>query len=202
MKPRSSSGVVVRFLRAQLAAGQRIRLTVVTDSMRPLLHPGDYVWIEQVPHSQLLPGDVITYVWQGAIYTHRLIAHHGHVCSTKGDRAMYADPTIAPDAILGRVVAFQHSGHHPVRPTGWCWWTMGRTVTSHALFNGQWQTAFQRFRVRHLWLAPPARRLAVFVHTLYTVGIKGFWRWWLRVQPPYGIEDPPGSTELPGEYSR
>lgn len=100
--------LVADLLRASLAEGQMPFLTVSSGSMRPLLHSGDKVGVQQVTVDQLRPGDVVVVCHESALYTHRFygVRHNGQarLLLTRGDRVGRFDPLWHEDQLLGRAV--------------------------------------------------------------------------------------------------
>ena len=87
----------------------RSLLTVVTGSMEPSLHTGDYIYVKKVPADELEVGDVITFRSEegevsGKLVTHRIIeiTPEGDFI-TKGDANTIADSKrIRQDQIIGK----------------------------------------------------------------------------------------------------
>jgi signal peptidase I len=87
----------------------RSLLTVVTGSMEPSLHTGDYIYVKKVPADELEVGDVITFRSEesdvsGKLVTHRIIeiTPEGDFV-TKGDANTIADSKrIRQDQIIGK----------------------------------------------------------------------------------------------------
>lgn len=89
----------------------RSLLTVVTGSMEPSLHTGDYIYVKKVPADELEVGDVITFRSEesdvsGKLVTHRIIeiTPEGDFV-TKGDANTIADSKrIRQDQIIGKYI--------------------------------------------------------------------------------------------------
>jgi len=87
----------------------RSLLTVVTGSMEPSLHTGDYIYVKKVPADELEVGDIITFRSEesdvsGKLVTHRIIeiTPEGDFV-TKGDANTIADSKrIRQDQIIGK----------------------------------------------------------------------------------------------------
>lgn len=87
----------------------RSLLTVVTGSMEPSLHTGDYIYVKKVPADELEVGDIITFRSEesdvsGKLVTHRIIeiTPEGNFV-TKGDANTIADSKrIRQDQIIGK----------------------------------------------------------------------------------------------------
>lgn len=96
----AAAGFVVYAQKLQL-------LTVQTGSMRPSIDPGDVVAVKNVPHVDLVVGDVITFMPDGKNYsvTHRLraIDRKNSRFITQGDANTGVDESIRFDQVIGRV---------------------------------------------------------------------------------------------------
>lgn len=96
--------------RSSLAAAGRLRLSVISDSMAPLVRRGDAVWVAPAEPAVLRHGDVIVVQREDELVTHRLVAVRDEMWFTKGDSVSSLDPPVNTDAILGRVVAVERDG--------------------------------------------------------------------------------------------
>ena len=88
-------------------ANGSLRLTVISDSMRPLLQTGDVAVVHSVDPGVLQPGDVVVIQRDGEWITHRLVAVDGHGWHTHGDNTRYLDETASADQVVGRVIAIE-----------------------------------------------------------------------------------------------
>jgi Peptidase S24-like len=86
-----------------------LRLTVTTNSMRPLLRAGDRVVVQPIDPYALRPGDVIVVQRGGEWITHRLVAADAHGWRTHGDNACYGDEAASAAQIVGRVIAIERN---------------------------------------------------------------------------------------------
>ena len=84
-----------------------LRLTVTSDSMRPLLRAGDVVVVQPIEPRALQPGDVVVAQRNGEWITHRLVAIDERGWHTHGDNTRYADEAAGADEIVGRVIAIE-----------------------------------------------------------------------------------------------
>ena len=86
-----------------------LRLTVTSDSMRPLLRVGDVVVVQPADPHILQPG-VVVVVQRGSQWTtHRLVAVDGHGLHTHGDNTRFADEPVSTDQLVGRVIAIERT---------------------------------------------------------------------------------------------
>lgn len=126
---------VLSLVQARLAAGQPVRLTVAGQSMRPLLHPGDHLWIEPLPAQGARRGDLLA-IWRtDDIVTHRLVAVAPGICYTRGDNCLSLDPPTPIRTVPGRVVIVERDRalldmrrppwHQTNRLLGWLGWIAG-----------------------------------------------------------------------------
>jgi signal peptidase I len=91
-------------------ATDRLRLTITSDSMRPLLRTGDVVVVQPIDPLTLQPGEVIVVQRGGEWITHRLVAMDERGWHTHGDNTTYADEAARADQIVGRVSAIERGG--------------------------------------------------------------------------------------------
>jgi hypothetical protein len=93
-------------LRDCLAGFDRLRLTVSGDCMRPALHPGDTVVLAPARTTRPRFGDVVLLRHPAGLRLHRLIwSPPGLRWRTKGDRAVFCDPSLARADLLATVIA-------------------------------------------------------------------------------------------------
>ncbi|MET0553398.1 MAG: nucleotidyltransferase family protein [Vicinamibacteria bacterium] len=93
-------------LRDCLAGFDRLRLTVTGDCMRPALHPGDTVVLAPVRSAPPRFGDVVLLRHPAGLRLHRLIwSPPGLRWRTKGDRAVFCDPSLGRADLLATVIA-------------------------------------------------------------------------------------------------
>ena len=98
--------VVRDVLRQDQAAGP-LRLPVVSDSMRPLLRAGDWIFVEAVTPALLQLGDIIVAQRGAELITHRLLARDGAGWLTHGDNTRVLDRVVPAEEIVGRVSAIE-----------------------------------------------------------------------------------------------
>ncbi len=94
--------------RAAGASGS-LRLTVISNSMRPLLRAGDGVVVQQIDPDALQPGDVIVVQRGGEWITHRLVTVDERGWHTHGDDTIYGDEAASAAQIVGRVIAIERN---------------------------------------------------------------------------------------------
>jgi signal peptidase I len=80
-----------------------LRIKVTSESMAPLLRPGDYVLVKPVQPDDLARGDLVVVQRGGELVTHRLVGMGTGEWLTKGDRLYVFDPPLQKEAILGTV---------------------------------------------------------------------------------------------------
>lgn len=88
-------------------SGQRLKLEVISQSMLPILKPGDKIVVEKVGVESLEIGDVLVVLRKGEFITHRLVGWGSKECYTKGDNARHFDPPVQFERILGKVIAIE-----------------------------------------------------------------------------------------------
>lgn len=106
---------IIGWVREQVAQGVPLRFRVTSDSMAPLLLPGDEVIVAAAPPETLRPGDLIVAAAPGRPFVvHRLVALQregaGFWLVTRGDRSSTPDPAWTAEAVIGRVVAVVRAG--------------------------------------------------------------------------------------------
>lgn len=119
---------ILSLVQARLAAGQRVRFAVVGHSMRPLLQPGDQLWIESLAAQGARRGDLVA-VWRANdIVTHRLVSAVSGIWHTRGDNTLSLDAPIPMHTVLGRVAVVER-GHARLDMCRWPWtqanWLLG-----------------------------------------------------------------------------
>lgn len=110
--------IVAEMLRESLQYGASPSLTVVSNSMSPLLRSGDQVVLSSVGSRKIEVGQIITFV---AADSRRLITHRvaGSVTGngnstvvTFGDRSLLFDPPVAVEDVIGQVVCRRRKGRN------------------------------------------------------------------------------------------
>ena len=109
--------IVAEMLRESLQYGASPSLTVVSNSMSPLLRSGDQVVLSSVGPRQIEAGQTITFVTaddRRILITHRVagsVAGNGNsTVSTFGDRSLLFDPPVAVEDVIGQVVCRRRNG--------------------------------------------------------------------------------------------
>jgi signal peptidase I len=97
-------------VQSSLEKGAIVRLRINGESMRPWLRKGDMVLLRRESVSKLVPGDILTFLQNGDLVTHRLLAVRGDRWYLKGDATYTLDEPITEEAILGRVEAIEADG--------------------------------------------------------------------------------------------
>jgi signal peptidase I len=92
-------------------ANGMVRLTVTSESMRPLVRGGDAVVVQPIEPRALRPGNVIVVQRGGEWITHRLVAIDERGWHTHGDNTRTSDPPAAAAEIVGRVIAIERGDH-------------------------------------------------------------------------------------------
>jgi signal peptidase I len=98
---------VVRDVLHQDQTAGPLRLPVVSDSMRPLLRAGDWIFVEAVTPAALRLGDIIVVQRGAELITHRLVAQDGPGWRTHGDNTRVLDHVVLAEEIVGRVSAIE-----------------------------------------------------------------------------------------------
>lgn len=110
--------IVAEMLRESLQYGASPSLTVVSNSMSPLLRRGDQVVLSSVGPRQIEAGQIITFVTADGrrlLKTHRVAGlvtdHRKSTFATFGDRSLLFDPPVAVEDVIGQVVCRRRNGH-------------------------------------------------------------------------------------------
>ncbi len=149
-----------RAAQAALAAANPIeplRLTVISNSMWPLLRTGDTIRVQPTEPSAIRVDEVVVVRRGTDLITHRLIAVDGEQWLTCGDNAVLIDAAVSPAACLGRVIAIEGGGqpidlaqarwaqlNHRLGQIGRVHWQINRAVGVTA--------ASSRLMIRFAWL--------------------------------------------------
>ena len=78
------------------------RLTVLTGSMEPEISVNNKIIIKEYLDYNI--GDIVTYIQEGEIITHRVIEKEGEYYYTKGDNNNTIDKPIIKEQIEGKVI--------------------------------------------------------------------------------------------------
>jgi signal peptidase I len=96
-------------LREALKEGKSPYLTVISNSMSPLIRRGDQIQLAPTTSDELKPGDIIVYQGPANLITHRywgFLSENGRrQLVTRGDRPQHFDTPITPASLIGRVTA-------------------------------------------------------------------------------------------------
>jgi signal peptidase I len=101
--------LLAEMLREALAQGKSPFLTVISNSMAPLIRRGDQIQLAPTAAEQLQPGDIIVVVGPANLITHRYwgyLSQDGQTqLLTRGDRPQHFDRPVAAGSLVGQVVA-------------------------------------------------------------------------------------------------
>jgi signal peptidase I len=104
-----------------------LRLTVTSDSMRPLLRAGDSVVVRPIDPYALRPGEVIVAQRGGEWITHRLVVVDERGWHMHGDNTRYGDEVASASEIVGRVIAIER-GAQTIDLQQARWHVIGRRI--------------------------------------------------------------------------
>lgn len=125
-------------LRDCLAGFDRLRLTVSGDCMRPALHPGDTVVLAPARTAPPRFGDVVLLRHPAGLRLHRVIwSPPGLRWRTKGDRAVFCDPSLAPADLLATVIEADPP-REAVRSPGRALRSLARAVGTRLHLRSAW----------------------------------------------------------------
>jgi signal peptidase I len=118
---------IVREVLQQDQAAGPLRLPVVSDSMRPLLRAGDWIFVEAVTPPALGLGDIIVVQRGAELITHRVVAQDEQGWRTHGDNTRVLDSVVPAEEIVGRVSAIER-GTHRIDLQARRWQTVNRWI--------------------------------------------------------------------------
>lgn len=102
---------VAEAIREIILKGKELKMTVKTDSMLPLLNPGDKILLRKCRDDNLLCGDVIVYMIDYVSYVHRFIFKKKRddrfFLITKPDKAFFFNTPIPLNQLIGRIIAVE-----------------------------------------------------------------------------------------------
>ena len=78
--------------------------------MLPTINDGDLLYVESVNKVKFKVGDIVLCKLGRAFKAHRIISKHGQTFVTRGDAGGEPDGEVAPDCIVGKVVAKKNQG--------------------------------------------------------------------------------------------
>jgi signal peptidase I len=119
---------IKHLLREGLGKDQILRLRVSSQSMVPLLNPGDSVLVKQVDSSFIRLGDLVVLRQEQEPVIHRVITiKENQEIHTKGDNLPVRDPPLPIVDVLGRVITME-SGNHTIDLTCAKWVRVNRIL--------------------------------------------------------------------------
>lgn len=104
-------GTLSAIVRETLASGEEVRFTAATDSMRPMIAPGDTVLVKGTRERDMNRGDIVLYKEGPHLCIHRLLYKEligeKTILITKGDSSLQMDSPLLMKQFLGKVVAVE-----------------------------------------------------------------------------------------------
>ncbi|MDT8305327.1 MAG: S24 family peptidase [Anaerolineae bacterium] len=101
---------VVDALKTSMRQGRMPFLEVSSNSMAPLLRRGQRIGLAPAQAHQLRSGDVVTFLEDGHLTTHRFWGRDDPYLKSRGDRSGQFDRPWRREALIGRVVMYQAAG--------------------------------------------------------------------------------------------
>ncbi len=98
-----TKGTLLHTIRERLRQGGIITAPVITDSMAPVLLPGERCRVAYQPLTSLAPGMILAYERAGTMVWHRFLGFREGALIMKGDRSIEEDLPVQPAAYLGVV---------------------------------------------------------------------------------------------------
>lgn len=100
----------MRSLNTSLLNKKQMSLKTFGNSMYPLLHDGDVVYLKKTAFSRLRINDIVCVKKYGVLQTHRIIYKTPKYVITKGDNNLKADGRVYERQIVGRVYQVKRDG--------------------------------------------------------------------------------------------
>ena len=95
----------------ELDSDKSFCFSVGTDSMAPVIRPGDKISVRRVGGDSIRRGDIVVYQMHQELFTHRVLGWNSQrQFITKGDRALIIDEPVGQEERLGKVVARERAG--------------------------------------------------------------------------------------------
>lgn len=99
--------LIIDLVRNRLATGTYAKITIVSNSMAPILQRGDSVKIKSVPIAELRPGDIVVVETDDGLLTHRYHSIRSRQLLLCGDFSKSYDPLYSCDQLIGVVITKQ-----------------------------------------------------------------------------------------------
>jgi signal peptidase I len=106
----ASADVAAPFVSDVLARDAVAWVRTSSESMAPLLRPGDRLRLVRVDRETIRPGDLIAYRRATSLVVHRVIARAADGVVTKGDALPHADTRVPWPAVVARVGGIVDAG--------------------------------------------------------------------------------------------
>lgn len=110
--------LLAEMLKESILQGTTPCLTIISNSMSPLLRSGDQVGLREMVPTQAQPGQIITFSSSNdgrELITHRVagvVMENGEEkIATFGDRTLRLDSPVAHEAVIGQVIWRRREGH-------------------------------------------------------------------------------------------
>lgn len=122
-----------------------LRLRVSGSSMLPAVRPGDVLTIHRCPARDAARGDLLLVRRGDRFFVHRMLRREGDAIVTRGDAVRSADPPVAFEDLLGKVVSIERRGRSVTPPastgpaTRVAAWAFARSALAGRLFT-RWNT--------------------------------------------------------------
>ncbi len=138
--------VVAELLQESAANGRTPFLTLVSNSMAPLLRAGDQVGLELIAPAGLQPGDLVVLRTEADMVTHRFWGRTPAGLITRGDRPLTFDAPWAEEDMVGRVICRRRGNRELSLQQG-----SGRALNRHLFWLARQETKlFARLYVNPL----------------------------------------------------
>ena len=141
-KPSESTPQQLQKLAIKIAGEGQLRITVTGNSMQPSMLPGDALLVDSHLRQDLAVGQIVTFLNDDVLVTHRIVMRKHENFVLKGDNAPAFDPPVGTKQIVGRVIAVEHGG---------TWRAVRTTFASRAVARlSRWEGTLHRVPGRFL----------------------------------------------------
>lgn len=130
--PAAKAEAAVEFTRILLAREGRVWVHEASDSMSPLIRPGDQLCLRPLASTDARPGMIIAFQRDGDLIVHRLLRATPAGLVTKGDALVDADAPVSTGEIVARVAAIRSPAGRLIDLDRAPWPRIGRVLAAVA----------------------------------------------------------------------
>ncbi len=130
--PAAKAEASVAFVLILLAREGRAWVHEASDSMSPLIRPGDQLCLRPLEPTGARAGMILAFHRDGALIVHRLLGATPSGLTTKGDALAEADGSLSPGDVVARVVAIRSPAGRVIDLDQAPWPQIGRLLAAVA----------------------------------------------------------------------